>query len=409
MRKTALILAPILTGLLVGYGVAAWELGTAQIPALPKPDEPTPALGTAAWDSTVLDSTAISKSAGNIASNPNGKPELLVEHTTFDFGTLPPGKKSQHAFMFKNVGDAPLELHKGTSSCFCTVAEIGKETLAPGEATEVTLQFNGQHNGPFSQHVSVPTSDPRQPTVELGISGMIRPWVACDPEQFSLGRISAKEQRSVELRLYSFKDEPLALEKIGFSGTKAAEYFEAANRPLTAAELAESGANSGLLITVSLKSDLPQGRLQTRILLTTNYPEEAVVEVPFEAILEGEVAVVGKDWDPERQMLTLGGVNRREGAEVKLQLVVRGEKRKETMFRVAAVTPDVLRVKLGEPQALGQDNQPWRTPLTITVPPNSPLMNHLGGELGQPGEIVVESNHPDAPRLTIRVRFAVEE
>ena len=392
MRKTVVILLPILAGVIVGYGLAAWELGRAEIPVLPEADHPTPASG----------------SNPKSAVNPNGKPKLLVEQTAFDFGTLPPSEKSQHAFTFKNVGDAPLELQKGKSSCFCTVAEIGQEKLAPGETTEVTLQFTGQHNGPFSQHVSVQTSDPRQQSVELSISGMIRPWVVCDPEQLSLGRISAKEQRSVELRLYAFKDEPLALQKIEFSDPKTADYFEATHRPLTAEELAEPRAKSGLLVTVSLKSGLPWGRVQTRILLTTNYPELAVVEVPFEAVVEGDVSVLGKGWEPERQTLTIGAVNRREGAEVKLLLVARGEKRKETTFCVASVTPDVLQVKVGEAQALGQENQPWQTPLTITIPPGSPIADHLGGAQGKSGEIVIESNHPDAPRITIRVRFAVE-
>jgi len=48
-----------------------------------------------------------------------------------------------------------------------------------------------------------------------------------------------------------------------------------------------------------------------------------------------------------------------------------------------------------------------RIPISITIPAGSPACNHLGSQLGGLGRIVLETGHPDVPKLTIPVRVAV--
>ncbi|HZZ71192.1 MAG TPA: DUF1573 domain-containing protein [Pirellulales bacterium] len=397
MRALGFILSPLVLGVLAGIVMARYEVGVPRVPLLPPPDQPTLAKKNPA--AAVAAPVAV----------PNGTPKLVVAETAFDFGTLPPQKPSQHAFLFQNQGTGELQLSKGKSSCFCTVAEIEKPLLAPGESTRVTLEFTGQHIGPFSQHVTVGSNDPHEPVVVLNISGLIRPLVVSDPEQFALGTISAKEPKAVELRLYAFGDLPLRVEKHEFTDPKWAADFDISDRSLTPAEAKSAEAKSGVLLTITLKSGLPSGRIQTRILLTTNIPDQPVVEVPFEARLVGDVSLLGRGWNADDQSVTLGAINQAAGAQRELSLVVRGERGAKTEFKIASVQPGLLQVKLGTPRAVGENNHLWQTPLTIKIPPGSPIVNHLGGAQGAPGEIVLESNHPDAPRLRLQVKFAIEE
>ena len=43
----------------------------------------------------------------------------------------------------------------------------------------------------------------------------------------------------------------------------------------------------------------------------------------------------------------------------------------------------------------------------IEIPPGSPTVDCLGSEQGKLGEIILESTHPQVPKLRILVRFAV--
>ncbi len=390
MRSALLLLIPIVLGIAVGYGTATWELGPSEGPR--------------------LRADLKNNKDRNLAATNQGHPRIYLETRSFDFGVLPSNQDSHHSFVLNNAGDGPLLLEKGSSSCQCTVAEIAKTVLFPGEETEVIVSYSGKHDGPFSQRVSVKTSDPDEPEVTLHVFGEIRPWVSAEPEQFALGRISSKESKSVELRVYAFRDEPVSIVQEEWVDKSTAKFFELTKRPLTKEELTESHAVSGVLLKITIKSGLPRKRIAQKIRLTTNFPDEAVLQIPIEATVEGDVSIVGtKGWNAEKQLLDLGVVNRREEMEAKLLLVVRGPTRAETTFVVKSVAPELLKVEMGTSQPVGQEQQVWQTPLTIRIPAGSSLANHLGGVAGKLGEIVVESNNPDAPQTTIRVRFAVEE
>ena len=68
----------------------------------------------------------------------------------------------------------------------------------------------------------------------------------------------------------------------------------------------------------------------------------------------------------------------------------------------------VLAVKLGE-TTYSELSAVSRTRLTVRIPPGTPPATHLGSGQGALGRIILETSHPDVPRLEIRVRFAVEK
>jgi hypothetical protein len=62
---------------------------------------------------------------------------------------------------------------------------------------------------------------------------------------------------------------------------------------------------------------------------------------------------------------------------------------------------------LGPTSPLG-DGTVYRTPLTIQIPRGSRPANFLGSKQSRLGEIIIETTHPQAPRLQLRVSFATE-
>ena len=77
-----------------------------------------------------------------------GKPDtselaqITFDETTFDFGTVKEGDIVEHAFHFTNTGKVGLIIYEAKSSCGCTVPEIPRELVAPGEKNKIVAKFN---------------------------------------------------------------------------------------------------------------------------------------------------------------------------------------------------------------------------------------------------------------------------
>ena len=117
--------------------------------------------------------------------------------------------------------------------------------------------------------------------------------------------------------------------------------------------------------------------------------------------------MVGPNWNQDRNTLMLGAVPRQKGVKRQMMLLVRGPLRKEVVFNPLEVTPSWLKVSLGQWTEIN-NGAVILIPLMIEIPPESPPANHLGSEQGPLGKIILETTHPQVPKLQIFVRFAVE-
>lgn len=73
------------------------------------------------------------------------KPNLVFDHTQYEFGTIKQGEKVTHLFTFTNKGNAPLIISSAKPSCGCTVPSWPKEPIMPGESGEIKAVFNSTH------------------------------------------------------------------------------------------------------------------------------------------------------------------------------------------------------------------------------------------------------------------------
>jgi hypothetical protein len=188
-----------------------------------------------------------------------------------------------------------------------------------------------------------------------------------------------------------------------------AEFFDVRFEPMSAAQLGgEPDAKSGFLMEVHVKSGLPQGPFQQTILVQTNLAAAPVIEVPVTGKVGSDISVFGRGWNEATGSLTLGLLDPRKGADASLTLVVRGRHRDMTEFQVSEVfPPDILQVELGEKTEINQ-GVATQTPLKIRIPAGAGPANHLGSKQGKIGRIVLDTNDPQMPKLTVLVSFAIE-
>jgi uncharacterized cupredoxin-like copper-binding protein len=70
------------------------------------------------------------------------KTVIVVKDSVHKFEPIKEGDKARHTYTVENVGDKPLMIANVQVSCGCTAPEFVKETIAPGESGEITLEFN---------------------------------------------------------------------------------------------------------------------------------------------------------------------------------------------------------------------------------------------------------------------------
>jgi len=343
-------------------------------------------------------------------------PVADVDRLEFDFGKLDLEKTGRQEFTVTNRGTAILKLTRGETTCRCTVSDLERSDVSPGESTKIILTWRPTAEpGPYQQSATFLTNDPKRPRFTITITGQVTATLRVRPALVSFGRISAQETSHAEATILSYLDEPLQLGAPRFEQNDIAQYFDAAVTPLENSELnANMSAKSGYRLAVTIKPGLPHGPFKQTITLGTNNSNRKVLAVPLEGSVGSEISVVGPGWDAEHEALYLGPVKSQEGLSCRLLLVVRGPYRKEVRFKLAEPVPVPLKITLGEPTDIN-NGQLIQTPLLIEIPKGSPQASHLGVQEDgkdvpeESATIHLQTTHPDTPTLRIPVRFAVEK
>jgi hypothetical protein len=345
-----------------------------------------------------------------------GVPKILVDSYYHDFGGVGNEMKVSHVFEITNLGDAPLTLKAGNTTCTrCTIAKLEKDRLLPGETTGVNVEYVATNSQPrFRQHAIIETNDPARPRVELTIMGMVTRRYDVVPSYLVLSRISAKGDKSAEIKVYDFLAHDVNVVKHEFMGKTTAEYFSAEVQPIPPEQLVAPKAKSGCRVLVTVKPGLPLGPFRQTIRLElklAGVSANPVVEVPIEGIIDSDISIVGKDWNADAGTLEIGAVERSKGAKRKLFLVVRGPHRRETAITIGAVDPAWLKVSLGEPKELetraNGEGGVTQIPLEIAIPPGSPPVNRIGSEQDKYAEVILDTTHPDVKRIRMYLQFVV--
>ncbi len=343
-----------------------------------------------------------------------GRPKAAVDEPDFDFGAIERGTKAVHVFRVTNLGDAPLTLKAGGTSCSrCTIAELGKTRLDPGETADVKLEYLTTRAQPrFRQHASIVTNDPEQPRLDLTISGVLTSRYRVVPDDLVLSKISANETKTAEIKVYSYLTDEVGVENYEFTGKSSAPSFEAAIQPIPREQLNEPEVRSGCRVLVTVKPGLPLGPFRQTIRLELKMPgatPNPVIEVPIEGTIDSDISIVGRGWNSDLGRLSIGDVKSSEGAHRDLLFVVRGPYRHDVVIKPASADPSWLKVTVGEPTDLKTGaGGVTQIPLSIEIPPGVPPVNHLGSEQGKYAEVILETTHSDVQQIRMYLQFLVE-
>lgn len=348
-------------------------------------------------------------SSGAGAKGP--RPQVAIDKDEFDFGSMEHDTTLSHTFTVRNEGQKPLELSNGGVSCGrCTSLKIAQAEVAPGESTTVEVEWKGINGGPFRQSATLNTNDPARPSVSLTITGKVLSAYRVNPDELVFSNHSVTDSPTAELQIFSYHGTGLAVSEHELTDKETAGNFGLEIKPMPADVLAKDpDAKSGVVVKVAVKPGLPLGPIRQKIRLRLNLPESPVVEVPIEGNVISDLQVIGREnWNADHSVLNFGPVSSHDGAKAELFLHARGPHRHELKPKVREVTPDWLKVSIGQATDLG-GGELVRVPITVEIPAGSPAGLHLGEPQGELGEVLIETGHPEAKLVRWRVRFAVGE
>ena len=156
--------------------------------------------------------------------------KVKVDATEFDFGSMDFESKGRHDFTFTNVGQAPLTLTAGGTSCRCTLSELGEEEIPPGGSAKVTLTWKpAEKPGPYQQTAKILTNDPIQPQSDADHLGQShgghcgsRRGTGLQPD------LAVDEPTTATARLFCYLDPPLKILGHKWSDPTVGDHFNVA-------------------------------------------------------------------------------------------------------------------------------------------------------------------------------------
>jgi hypothetical protein len=385
------------------------------------------------------DGTAYGLNTTTTLSGPptGGYPSILLDSAVHDFGSIEGNTKGRHDFLVKNTGTGSLKLEKGETTCQCTKFEIERTEVPPGESTKVIVEYNVKNfRGTYRQSASMRTNDPKQGVVQFTIQGKVINAVKVDPPDLAFHSVTAGEARQLNASILVYVPEELKLSDFQLTNSAIAQYFdvkleaipkdklEAMAKAKTEATASDAKAPapkpkgkpeaddkpfSGYQLQVNLKPGLPLGAFRQTLHWKANLRNMTELEIPLQGTISSDLTVIGADWLSDLSLLNIGTIQSIRGEERTLYVIVRGPHRKSVNLKPMSVTPDgVLQVEVKKPMVL-EESEMVRFPVVIRIPKGQPMLNCLGGDAGPVGEILLETGHPTAPKLLIRVRFAIQD
>ncbi len=122
-------------------------------------------------DSSVTMAGAADSSSAVIAGD---AAVIRFETPNYSFGTVNQGEKVSYSYKFKNDGKSPLIITNAEASCGCTVPEVPKEPIKPGEEGEIKVVFNSEGKVGLQDKVVTVTSNGEPNVIALHLTGEVQ-------------------------------------------------------------------------------------------------------------------------------------------------------------------------------------------------------------------------------------------
>jgi len=113
---------------------------------------------------------------------------ISVDPLSFDFGEMKQQQTKSVIVTVTNEGAGLLRILDVHADCGCTVPTLAKESLAPGESTQIEIQFNSKKfHGTVIKAINIKSNDPNNPQVDVMIKANVHTSLVINPVNQRVG------------------------------------------------------------------------------------------------------------------------------------------------------------------------------------------------------------------------------
>lgn len=336
-------------------------------------------------------------SAAKADAKTGGTPVAVASETEHDFGAQPVETAGEHTFLIRNEGTAPLELTQGATSCRCTLANLSRQRILPGESgdVKVTWTTRGQY---FSQRAVVRTNDPRRKEIEFTVKGKVRHPLAATPADLVFASLRTGESQIGRVTLYSQIWDDFEITGIEAS-SKDVKWTVFPADPIALANL---DARCGYELEVQSPALEEPGYFGETLQIQIRPRDPKAAAQRHTLAITGNVlsriALYGTD---EHRVVSFGKIPAGQSVQRLLTMRVRDQHAPISIERIET-SPSFLKVAC-EPIP-GPSREVDRYRISVEIPADAPLGDCSGTEKGH---VLLVTNHPTEKQVRFEVAFEV--
>ncbi|GBD89877.1 hypothetical protein BMS3Abin04_00590 [bacterium BMS3Abin04] len=216
-------------------------------------------------------------------------PKITAKNPKFDFGKVLQHRYVSHNFVIFNSGDDTLKIEGVTSSCGCTVAQLTKDELLPGDSTVIKATFNtGNRRGKQRKHIYIYTNDKNNRELRLSFTANVvedkkllldTPHIELSTNRYNFGNAKEGDVLKLIVKVKNTGKKPLIINDINSScGCTAALMSSKKLNPNQVGDL-----------SISFDTAKREGKISRTVTIFSNDPENPVETITlFVNILKGD-------------------------------------------------------------------------------------------------------------------------
>jgi hypothetical protein len=309
---------------------------------------------------------------------------ISVEPRSFDFGDMPQLADRTGTVTVTNKGGALLRILDVKAECGCTVPTLTKNSLGPGESTEIEINFNSKKfNGKVMKAVNIISNDPNASQVDIIIQATVHTPLIVDPVTNRVG-FTRSLQGKVMTR------------NVTFTATVAPQLEIKADRSRMGLFQVNAvnnyqGDPKVAVLEVTVPADMEPGRHRDYVRVQTNLKDMETVDIEMQAWITQALTV-----SPEQVSFRFKKSFR--------QTVRVSPFEKGTEYKVTGAEIDMPEISLEVLETIPNEE----TKIILTGKPinsNDPRAQEANGKVK--GTLTIRTDHPDVPVLKVPVSYMV--
>lgn len=209
--------------------------------------------------------------------------DQMVITKKVDFGVIATGSEAKKLVQIKNIYDQPVHISSVSTTCGCSAATAGKQTLEPGETSSVEVKMNtSKFRQRKDSNLIIKFDRPRFTEVRVPITAYIRTDVVFNPGMIRFGNVElgTEGKAKVDIAYAGRSDWDIVNIKITNQHMKAT--------------LTPKGRGNGQVryeLAMALNQSAPVGRVRDLVQIVTNDRTNPYVPLMVEGTVVPDITI----------------------------------------------------------------------------------------------------------------------